>query len=330
MNSAVICPVRLSAREQVPVLLTTVETVRSQTDDSWHLVLVDDASPLDGAADVLAGVRADLGDHATVLRQPVNAGQGVCRNAGARWAWRNGIGICHYLDSDDLADPGRVAAVRSIMADAGSAFVYSGFHLVDEYGEPVAEEAVAPSIVEILEAHRSGPIEGAGVWRALGTTLGYTTLTSTVSVRTWLAVSQPFPDCFVSEDQHAWLRMTAATDGVRFDAASYTSYRITTDGSGSSVRRRIGDGYYAQKAWVDTMGFLAAVRIALRRSTVSPSEVPALVAACFARCAVTLDGAGEHDTAREYRELVDGVGALEGLAALRVVPSRPTLFRPAV
>jgi len=329
MSCAVITPVFLTDGRQISYMQEMANSLRDQSDDAWHLVLVDDASPLETAADVFGDLQRSLGERLTVLRLPVNSGQGVCRNSGARWAWRHELPYCLYLDCDDRADPRRVEVVRDVLdGDPSAAFVYSSFDLIDESGNAVPDADVTPSIAEILDAHRSAPIEGQGVWQALGTTLGYSTLTSMVSVRTWLAVGQPFPDTFVSEDQHTWLRMTAATDGVRFDGSSRGKYRVTTDGTGSSVRRRIGSGYYRQKAWVDTQGFLAATKIALRRSAIDRDQAQALFSRFYDRCAVTLINEGEKSAAAEYRDLARDVATVDNAAALRLLPSRPVLFRP--
>ncbi|MEV0083710.1 glycosyltransferase [Saccharopolyspora sp. NPDC050642] len=328
-DCAVLTPVRIDRLEQCEELLSTVDSLRGQSDDSWHLLLVDDGSPLPEAADAFSAIVADLGDKATLIRRRKNAGQGICRNIAARWAWRNGIPYCLYLDGDDLADPRRVEVVRRNFRERREVdFQYSTFELIDERGHQVPEAGITPSIKEILQSHEQEPPTGARAWRQIATEHGYTTLTSATSVRTWLAVAHPFPDVYVSEDQHAWLRMTAATDFVFFDRETTAKYRIATDGGGSSVRKRIGDGYYEQKAWVDTQGVLAATRISVRRGRTAPAEVPAILADYYVRCAQTLEAEGRFAAMREYHELAGVVRGLDHDRALACAPARPRLFQP--
>jgi glycosyltransferase involved in cell wall biosynthesis len=181
MNCAVVTPVYLSAAVQLAYLREMVGTLVDQTDGSWHLVLVDDASPLHDAANLYSELSAQLKDQITVIRLKVNSGQGICRNIGARWAWRRGLPYCLYLDCDDRSDLRRVATVRSVFdEDPGVDFVYSSFDLIDENGQPVAEKDITPSIKEITDAHRAGgpPRRAAGPGK--GTMLGVNTMYSVV------------------------------------------------------------------------------------------------------------------------------------------------------
>lgn len=326
-DCAVVCPAYISRSGQLRSILQMAASLAAQTDESWHLVLVDDASTHPDSQDAFRDVERMLSHKVTVLRRPRNSGQGVCRNVGASWASQENIPYCLYLDADDAADPRRVEVVRRLFKEDRSAdFVYSAFDLIDELGNPVPSELVTPSIREILDSHLHSPPCGPQAWRVIALERGYTTLTSTVSVRTWIALAYPFPEVYVSEDQHAWLRMTAATWGVLFDASTKGLYRITTDGSGSSVRRRVGQGYYEQKAWVDTMGFFDAVRIALRLGKVTMEEVPEILGLFYGRCAETLAGEGREDAASEYARLRERVIREAPAVAMICLPARPVLF----
>jgi glycosyltransferase involved in cell wall biosynthesis len=328
-DCALITPARLARPAQLRTLFEMTASLCAQTSGSWHLVLIDDGSPLPEAPEAFARVRHELGDRVTVLHRKRNSGQGICRNIGAKWAWRESIPYCLYLDDDDIADSRRVATVRQIFRERpDAAFVYSSFALIDQHGRPVPEQLLAPSIREILESHEKVPPTGPDAWRKIAVDTGYTTLTSVVSVRTWLALACPFPDVYVSEDQHTWLRMCAATDGVVFDPDTLGRYRINIDGSGSSVRERIGANYYEQKAWVDTHGFIAAVWTAVRRNRATPAELPGLLSAYFRRCAATLAGENRRQAADEYRALAREASGGAGLDVLALIPQRPQLFRP--
>jgi hypothetical protein len=281
-------------------LEAALEGLRAQTDPDWRLVIVDDASPR-------AQDRAHLRERAAaseggivLLQQEVNRGQGVCRNIGARWAEAQGSDIVLFHDADDVSHPRRLEVTRRTFAEHPEVdFVYSPFVVIDESGHPVPESQLTPSVREILESHRDGPVEGSDAWIRMGLDTGYTTLTSTVAVRTELAVAHPFPDVRGSEDMHTWFRMSAGgTCLVCLDEIP-SRYRIPQNVTGSSDRARIGAPYYRRKAEVDTAGFLQAIGIALERERIGLAEVARLQNGFRRRLALTLQREGQAELARE-------------------------------
>ncbi|MEV7615459.1 glycosyltransferase family A protein [Streptomyces sp. NPDC089799] len=281
-------------------LAESVASLHAQTDPGWRLVVVDDASPRPRDRQRLWDLRDAAPDRIHVIRRETNRGQGACRNTGVRWAADQGAEIVLFQDADDLAHPRRLELTRRAFADRpGADFVYSPFSVVDEHGHEVPEDTLTPSVREILHSHRHAPVEGADAWIRIGTETGYTTLTSTVSVRTALAVRHPFPEVRGSEDAHTWLRMSAGGTGFAYLPDVPARYRIPQQARGSSDRDRIGADYYRRKAEVDSDGFRQAMSIALRRGSIGHDDVPRLTHAFRRRLALTLAREGRHDLAAE-------------------------------
>ncbi len=200
-----------TSRRDIAFLDHALAGLCAQTDGDWHLVIVDDASPDEESLRHLRALEQSGDRRVTVLFQPVNRGQGHGRNIGTRWAVERGASFVLFHDADDVSHPRRLEQARAIFADSPEVdFVYSTFIPIDENGDEVPEEELTPSIREILDIHRSSPVEGPMAWIRIATETGYATQTSTVAVRSSLAAAQPFPDERGSEDSYTWLCMSAA------------------------------------------------------------------------------------------------------------------------
>lgn len=279
-------------------LRESVTSIHEQTDQKWRLVIIDDGSP--HGHEHMHELACRYRDKVFVLHQSENRGQGPCRNIGVQWAADHDSAIVLFQDADDLAHPRRLELTRRTLAECpGVDFVYSTFRVIDENGRDVPEEQLTPSIREIIHSHRHSPVVGPNAWIRIGTDTGYTSLTSTVAVRTVLAIEQPFPHVRSSEDSHTWLRMSAAGGSFAYLPSIPAHYRIPQDVAGSSDRSRIGPDYYRMKAVGDTDGFFAAISIALERRTIGPADVPRLKSAFLRRLAQTMRREGQHDVARE-------------------------------
>ena len=271
----------------------------AQTDPDWRLVIVDDASPeRRDRLRLRERVRA-MGDRAVLIQRERNSGQGICRNAGVAWAAAHGAPFVLFNDADDVSHPRRLEVTRRVFAQEPEiGFVYSTFVVVDEDGCEVPREKLTPSVVEILDSHRS-PVEGRDGWIRIGTETGYISLTSTVAVRTDIAVNHPFPPRG-SEDAHTWLRMSAAT-AMRYQASVPSQYRIPRHRAGSADRTRMGAEFYRHKARLDLDGFLTAAATAVERGSIDAADVPALRAKFVERLAATLEGEAQYELAQDLR-----------------------------
>jgi hypothetical protein len=232
-----------------------------------------------------------------VLEQAVNQGQGVCRNIGVGWAARQGAPFVLFHDADDISHPRRLEVTGQVLRsrpDVG--FVYSTFQVIDENDHPVPWERLTPSIAEILRSHET-PVEGPDAWIRIGAESGYTTLTSTVSVRTEVALAHPFPPVRGSEDAHTWLRMSAGGAHFAYLDEIPGQYRVPQRGAGSSDRARIGADYYLRKAIVDTDGFRQAIRLALGYGALDASRAAWIEERFLRRLATTMVAEGQEPLA---------------------------------
>lgn len=281
-----------------------VHSLLAQSDTDWRAVIVDDASP-DADADArLAGITALDPERLHVLRLDRNEGPGGARNAGVRWAAAQGAPFVLFQDSDDLADPERLDRTRRRFAEEpGTDFLYSAFDVVDEHDKPVPREEVTPSVREILDALAADPVQGPDGWLPIGTVTGYATLTSTVAVRTGLALRHPFPHTTVSEDAHAWFRLLAGGTGLGFLPDVTAGYRIPRSTSGSASRERLGDDFYSLMLLVDLDGFLSAVSTALDAGRLSLADAREAVRRFHLRQADTMAGEGRTAAADICRAL---------------------------
>lgn len=288
----------------------TLESLHAQTDQDWQLAIVDDASPDSRDRERLQKLQKLHPDRIFVIQQDVNRGQGFCRNVGVRWASRRGSRFVLFQDADDIAHPRRLEVTRRTFDERPDVdFVYSTFSVVDEYGSHVPHSRLTPSLLEIVQSHRDHPVEGPEAWIRMGVDTGYTTLTSTVAVRTALAMSHPFPHVRASEDAHAWLRMSAGGTSLAYLSSIPCQYRVPQGTAGSSDRKRIGADYYQRKAEVDTDGFFEAVSISLQRQTIQPGEARDLKCAFLRRLALTMEGEGQHSLAETILNMIDQIGA---------------------
>jgi len=89
-----------------PYIVSTIASVRLQTFESWHHVIVDDAST-DGSAELVA--RTVSGDRRfTLLRQPANSGPSAARRRGA--SQEHDSEFLLFLDADDVLEPEMLAS----------------------------------------------------------------------------------------------------------------------------------------------------------------------------------------------------------------------------
>lgn len=289
---------RQNHEESREYLDQAVDGILSQTDDNWQIVIVDDLSPSLEAREYLKKIKELRPEKIHLIFKGTNDGPGMCRNMGIEWAYKNNSPIILFNDADDISHPERLDTVRRIfMGDSEAGVVYSTFKVIDENKKPVPENVLTPSILEILEGHRENPVQGKDAWIQIGTIKGYTNLTSSTAVKTEIAYKFPFPAVRVSEDQHAWLRYSAGGGKFVYDAGIPSLYRIP-QGTPTVSRARI-EGYYSEKAAIDTEGFLEAIRIYDEATGLCPEERDSLLIKFYLKLAETLGREDQNSLARD-------------------------------
>lgn len=293
-----------SARARV-YLDEAIRGLYEQTDPDWRLVIVDDGSPRSEDRAHLLDLAERSEGRIIAILQDENRGQGACRNVGIRHAAQSGSDIILFHDADDISHPRRLDLTRQVLDESPEVdFVYSTFIVIDESGRTVPTGALTPSVSELLHTHWTAPVHGPDAWIRMGTETAYTTLTSTVAVRTELALEHPFAEIRGSEDMHTWFRMSAGGNHMAFIPSIPTLYRVPQDGAGSSDRDRIGGDYYRRKADHDRDGFYQAIDIALRRGRIHPTQVAELKERFLQRLAWTMLKENQHEIA--YELLIEG------------------------
>jgi len=149
-------------------------------------------------------------------------------------------------------------------------------------------------LVEHLDSHIDPP-EGTNAWIRIATETGYTNLTSSTSVRTWLACAFPFCPSKASEDAHCWLRYSAGGDSFAYTPAIPSRYRVPQNKpAGSSSRALVGKSkFYEILSETFEDGFQQSVSIALAKNKISTHQVEALTAEFYVRTAETMGKEGE-------------------------------------
>jgi glycosyltransferase involved in cell wall biosynthesis len=279
-----------------------VESLARQTNSSWEAVIVVDGEDSRISGSLLKSIQSE--GRFTIIENPERLGSGASRNVGVEWAAENNHPTVLFLDADDVAHPERLARTIDVFANRDDVdFVYSSFDVINEHGDPIGEKNITPSIVEILHSHRHSPIGGSDAWIPIGTKVGYTTLTSTVAVRTELALACPFPHPAASADTHTWYRMSASGKGFAFVDTNLTKYRLPSSTGGATTRARYGDAYYWMKAQVDLDGFTRAMAIAIDRGKFLHRNSGAVMRSFYHRLAATLETEGMLNTADCLRGL---------------------------
>jgi glycosyltransferase involved in cell wall biosynthesis len=301
-----VIPFYADQSRSVEYLKETLDSLFAQTDQNWNAVIIDDASPGDSHKAFLKEIETQHPNKIKVLWQKVNQGQGTCRNLAIRWAFEQGSPFILFNDADDISHPDRLQVTREIFLEHPTVdLVYSSFLVIDENSQLVPRDRITPSVVEIIEANETHPVEGYNAWIEIGTVTGFACLPSSTAVRTAIAFRCPFPHERVSEDSYAWMLIAACGNEFRFTPQIPTLYRIPHDKAGSTHRTRVGrKKFYEEKARVDTNAFLDALQIALDRGTVPLDQAEDLKLKFFNRLATSLIKEDEAELAEYYMNMM--------------------------
>ena len=276
-------------------LKTAVNSILEQTDEDWILVLIDNASPSPAVRPQLEDI-AKLSPEKIVLlfNENENIGPGFARNMGIDYAKKLGCPFVLFMDNDDISDKRRLEVVRKTFDEMPDAnVVYSTFITIDQNGDFIPDNLNFPNVLEIIEGHRTDPVEGENAWIKIAAEKNYTNLTSSTAVRTELAYKEKFPNCRVSEDTHTWLRYGAHKGKFVYKSEIPTLYRNKITLSSKMLTRDWDEEFYRQKAAADTDGFMEAMKIALGNGNISNEDVPLITVKFRLRLALSMNN-GRH------------------------------------
>ena len=262
-------PVKISGNERdLRFFKAAVESIERQTDADWKLVMVEDFSNDKRVYDLIDEMKKELKDKLHVIYLDKNYGTGYARNQGVLYASETGAPFILFNDSDDLSDKRRLELVRKAFEEDESVnVVYTSFDVIDENGDLVDHNDIAPTVREIIDGHHVDVVEGENAWISIATKKKYTNLTSCTAVRTSLAKEELFPLLSVSEDCHTWMRYAAHPGKFVFLSEIKGGYRICKDVASRS--RSLHADFYERMFKTDTDGFESAVRIAKKFGTTS-------------------------------------------------------------
>lgn len=286
-TAAFIMPVKLRGSEyDLRFFREAVDSIKSQTDTDWILIMVDDFSNEKRVYEVIDEFKAELKDKLHVIYSDKNYGAGSARNKGVVYASKFGAPFILFLDSDDIADSRRLELCRKVFEDDSVNVVYTSFDVINENDELTPYDEISLPVREIIDGHKVDIVEGEHAWIQIATKKKYTNLTSCTAVKTSLAVEEPFPNTSVSEDCHTWMRYGAHPGKFVFIQEIKGKYRICT-GVQSRSRSQHTD-FYEQMMKSDSDSFEQALIRAKRFGTTDGRDENELRAAFYVRLALNL------------------------------------------
>jgi len=299
-------------------LRDALDGLAAQTDDGWHLFLVDNASPVPDVREYLHERTRHLGGRATVAVAPDNRGAGHARNLGIALAAAMGCPSVSYNDADDVSPPERIATVRATFERPDVNVTFGAFRPIDRNGAPVRPEDQAPHLLRIQGELAQLPDELTDPFVLMATQVGYFMLTSATSVRTAIARSHPWPSAYSAEDLHTWYRYCAHGGTFVYHRSMRIGYRVTGDNAGSESADRYGEAstFWESLDRLEIDGFTRGLDVAVARGIVAAEDRYAVTAAFHDRTAHVWQLCEQPalrrkslDLAAEHRRLVDGAVA---------------------
>ncbi len=184
-RTAVVIPCYNHAR----YIAAAVESVLSQTRPPDRFLVIDDGS----ADESLAILRGFEKDGVEVLSQP-NAGAHATLNRAVHLVAEDCDRVA-ILNSDDLYEPGRLAALGDLLDGPGQdvQVAVTGLQLIDDDGEPLAVDAPRAKWFRAAwsMAERAGASRGISEWLGVA---NFAVTTSNVFARAKYLVAHPFRD----------------------------------------------------------------------------------------------------------------------------------------
>ncbi len=230
MNISVIVPAYNAER----FLSQTVQSVQSQTEGDWELIVVNDGSR-DGTGPLADRLAAE-DPRVRVVHQP-NAGLSGARNGGIAAASPEADAFL-FLDADDLLEPGALAALTVLLEtspDASAAYGLARY--IDGDGQPIlpgVAEAFGRTRRSVEGGHLARhPVEDATKFAMLAYRNSILTPGQVLLRRSALERAGLFDTALPpTADWDMWLRLTRHADMVLLDAVTLAYRRHGENMSG--------------------------------------------------------------------------------------------------
>lgn len=261
--------------ERIDYLNDAVDSIMKQSDQKFHIYIVDDDSPSEEVKDYLRELEKH-NEKITVIFANDNKGPGRCRNLGIKAAYKDNCPFICFLDSDDMAHKDRVAVARKkFLEEEEVDIVYSHFDVVDEKNQPVEFSKLIEGIKIILTDMETRPLYGYDVWKSIVVERDNLTIPSALNVRTELAIEIPFPEQYrFHEDTYTWLRYSGYGAYVYYENSIPSLYRVPQNKAGSESRDRAGgiEEFNRMRCRIIIEGLSDAMDFAMKRGQVKEDE----------------------------------------------------------
>ncbi|MGX2960665.1 glycosyltransferase family 2 protein [Peribacillus sp. JNUCC 23] len=124
-------------------IIETIESVQAQTYPHWEMIIVDDKSKDDSVHIIHEYIKTEPRIKLIPLTQ--NGGAARARNVAINEAKGEYIA---FLDSDDFWSPTKLEDQVTFMQKGNLAFSFTSYSLMDEKGNPMDIEVIAPETVD--------------------------------------------------------------------------------------------------------------------------------------------------------------------------------------
>ncbi|MBX7267730.1 glycosyltransferase family 2 protein [Micromonospora sp. Llam7] len=275
-------------------LQRTLGSIERQTDDRWHVYLVDDCSPERSVGTFLRQCKEMLPGRLDQLQTVRNAGPGQARNLGVQVAHGDGLPVIAFLDSDDQAHPERVRTVREMFtADPELDFVYTDVDFVDEDNLPWDVHDLLPALKLIQCEQQLPKLRGRERWIEQAVERDCMAIPSAMNLHAGLALKYPFPDVRFCEDVATLFRYLGSGAKIDHAAGIPVRYRVPRQG-GSAARALSGDleFYNRQRCVNERAGLEEAIAEALSRGATDHRQGREVLCRYLIRIGRTVAGDG--------------------------------------
>lgn len=309
-NCAFVMPVYIKPgdSEKIKFFEITLNSIFSQSDDDWTLIIIDDNSNNKVLCDIIGNNTIGREERIIYHKNDINIGPGMSRNIGIDIADNMGCKYVLFQDADDIADVNRVKVTKEVFNNSEAGVIYSTFIPIDENGNVIDEEKLSFSIRDILKANKNNSPNGKDVWKRIATETGYINMTSSTSVRIKYARDVKFPDSRASEDAYVWMLYSAIGADFRFVKEIPCKYRIPQNTDGSSSRSYVGkDTFYRTLFSTNEKAFFKCLELAENNNDLYLGEREILTNGFYRKICDTLNGEGMYEISEEINNKITNI-----------------------